>query len=1543
MTVRWKPLLILSGLFAVIALAGFAAIAYTLVPRGAKDILPSARAARTAGQYEKAKIYYQQALQIEGKNAAIHEELAAMYGEWADHAPAEKQAEYRAAQLAALAEATKHGKNRAEPRRKLLAAAMARDEVPESLHWAKDLLTLEPANADAHYVVASESLEARVPPLPEVRRHLAALEEAKAPEVRIAWVKARLAQAAGDPSACEAALARSRTLKVDAAASPVDRSALVRLRALDVERSTDAADLPARVKALQSEARALVAGPSVAPNRVMRLSLLLERVQKSLILVASRGESASQAKVNTLVDSIEEDVEAIFKRATAAATKTDLHIDLTYADHLRFRGKRDRCLEVVDQALKSPKAKLQRSAEAVMGLHAVAVESALSDVKDAKRADKAVPHIKELIASNLPRFEGLGHLFQGAIDLEDSGVAGVSQDGVTDAPAPAAQPKLRASALGHLKAAAALLPDVVEAQARYGVALILSQDMALGRQYLQNAMRLGNAEPQYQIWAAWSMLQAGYPEEAEPVVNHLLTELEQGRLTHELQGTLHLLSGEIHQAGRSPEDMKKALGEFEKSYEGKEAPPSIQLRMAQIDIQLGRPDQALRRVERLRAQGQGGPAAEQLAVLILGEQEKDKDARDTLSKARARYPESEELVGLEASLLVKDKKPQEADKVLADYLTRNPDRIGVVLNRAQVLSELLSDVKEARKLLLNVADRSENSAPLVQLALLDMGQKDYDAVAASIAKVRSRWKDAAAADLLDAQLALEQGRLAAAAGHFDAALKKDPGNKMVQYWKAQVDSRVGSSNEAVKAFEALAKDGSSKQLESGLSLAAASRSALANLALQNGDVEGAIRRFENLRTGGTLGGLSREDRWQLIAAYAAKGQWPAARKEMAALVNDPKKPPTNDERVRAANYYRLNGEEPAAVAQLEYVLQVNPAQPGAVVTRAYMLAEKKKTADALALIRKAIDAPGKDKSPAVFHLLLAALENVSPPQANSALRAMSALDKGLAAEPESTELIQAKYALLQATEGPAAALAFVEGRAKDDTKGTMRRMLAEVYREQKDYDKAETTLRDLVAKDPKDAGLAAALVRVTALQSVRAGERDDRDRERAVNDKCGGLIREFRTKFPAELVFLQEDFDLAFRRGDVTRAAAVTQEIDALAKNSPVGPLLRARLYAAQGRTREVVGAYEEALLRNPAQSDVRLLLGQAHLRLGQNDEAVRQARLVLESDRDRADAVLLEARALSRPSDTAEQTATRREQAVGALNGLLKSQPKLTAAYHQIAEIRLLQDQREEAVKTLRAGLDAVPEDAIGLTQLIELYSSPAEPGAAPDPSRLKAAADLAAAAAGRDKTGGMALAAAVGFHKAGQLPAALAWAEKAAAKLDIPVLHLNYGDILLSVAERAKGDEAKDYFRRAVGEYDLVLKAQANSVEAVNNKAWILHTAMGESRKALDIAQGLLKRVDPSTLPGEFFDTLGAIEEATGQAGEAEDAYAKGLRKSPDHPVLNYHMGKLLVADPRKASKARAYIEKAFAARSRLSPSMAAEVATLMKQVQARYPAAN
>ena len=1542
MSVRWKPLLVLSGLFVVIAIIGLVAMAFSLVPKG-KDILPLARAERTAKRYENAMLQYKRALQTDGKNASIHEEYAGMLADWMTVAPDGKRDEIRALWRDHLAAACNFDKTLKEPRKQLLAEAMKLDDSQESVRWANEVLSIDPNNLDAIYVLASEPLDVPSPSFPDVKRRLDTLEAAKAAPARVAWVKAKLADVAGDLPTKEATLNASRTMKLDDNAGPVDRTAMLRLRALDVESTTEVAALASRVKALQDETKLLFDGRDVAPNRIMKLSLVLEKVQKSLTILGAKSDPTVRKSVDGLVDSIETDVEAIFQKSLAAAGERNLHIHLTYADHLRFRGQGARCLEVVDQALKLPLASQPASSEAVLGLRAVAVEAALADAADPKRHEKAEPHIAFLIASPSSRFQGLGHLFQGAIELEQSGLVAISSrnGGQVNAATPKsdeprATPKLRSSALNHLKLAAAQLPDVVEAQARYGVALILSQEPNLGRQYLQNALRLGGTDPQYQVWAAWSMVQAGYPEEAEPVVRHLMTEMSQGRISRELEGTIHLLSGEISQARRSPEDLKRALAEYDRSYAGKTAPASVQLRMAQIEAQLGSADRAIARLDKLRASGEGGAGVEQFAVLTLLEQGKKAEAFAALAKARATYPASDELVGLESALFVRDGKPQDADRILSEFCKQQPDNLNAVLMRAQILTEQLDNPTEARRILSEIADKSDNSAPFVQLALLDLKRKDFQAVATTIARIRGRWKEAAAADLLEAQVAIEQKKYNDALTFLDAALKKDPGNKLVQFWKAQIDSKLGSSADAAKTFERIAGTNSTKELEEGLTLRTAAQSALANLSLQSGDLDSAIRQFESLRGGSQNSEIGRADRWQLIKAYVVKGQWPAAKRELGLLLNDTKYPASLDERVRASNFYRENGELTAAIDQLDYVLKINPAHPAAVVTRAYIYAEAEKEREAIALIRKALKSTpkdAKDKTPAVFFLMLAALENKLPPEADAGKRTLSVLEEGLALQPKAPELVQAKYRLLLTASGPKNARVYVEEQARGDQEGSLTKLLAAVCRDQDDLESAEGYLRQLVEKNPTDPGVARELVRLTALEAAKASDHNDRANEKKFNEKTARLIKEYRSKFPSEVSFLQEDCELAFRSGDMTRALAITKEIDQVAKNSTVGPVLRARLYAAQGKIREVSDAYTEALNRNPMQLDVRVSLGQTSLRLGQPDEALRQASMVLEVDPTRADAILLKARALASTDPSSPQAGSNRAKSIEVLRSALKANPKFSAAYQLIAEIQLTSGQLDQAITTLQAGVNAIPDDAIGISQLVELLAIPDAQGK-PIPDRLAKAKAFADQVASSDKKGNPTLAAAVGFEKAGQIDLALAYAEKASKLLDTPVFHLNRGDMYLAKAEQTR-DTAD--FEKAVEQYDLVLKTSANSVEAINNKAWILHSYLKQSKAALELAEGLIARVDPSTLPGEFFDTLGAIQESLGQKSEAEDSYAKGLRKSPDHPVLNYHMGRLIVADNRRSNLAKDYLQKALDGRKRLPPEMAAEASTLIQKIRA------
>ncbi len=256
-----------------------------------------------------------------------------------------------------------------------------------------------------------------------------------------------------------------------------------------------------------------------------------------------------------------------------------------------------------------------------------------------------------------------------------------------------------------------------------------------------------------------------------------------------------------------------------------------------------------------------------------------------------RFPGSPELAGLDAAIHNKDGKPEEADKLLKEFLVADPDNVTLTLMRSQILTESLKRPKEARELLLALAERCDNSSPLVQVAQIDMQQNDLDAAAETIARIRSAgmkrplatsWKDSSRSSGKTSPPRVE---------HFNDALKKDPENKVVQFWKARLDSQTGSLSQATRALEDLVKNRPSKEIDSGVTLMSAAQSALANLELQSGKLDDAIHRFEALKRDSETGKLSRADRWQLVTAYVAKQQWPIASASWRRFSTIPRTPP----------------------------------------------------------------------------------------------------------------------------------------------------------------------------------------------------------------------------------------------------------------------------------------------------------------------------------------------------------------------------------------------------------------------------------------------------------------------------------------------------------------------------------------------------------------------------------------------------------------------------------------------------------------------------
>ncbi|QDV37118.1 tetratricopeptide repeat protein [Tautonia plasticadhaerens] len=1527
MSVRWKPLIVLSGLFVAVALCGLLAFVFVSGQADAEEILAQARAAKEEGRFEEAEIYFLQASQVDPRRAETHRELSGFYDEWLSRAEPSKRPHLQGLRLRHLLEATKYDKTALEPRRALLAESLSGDNPAEQAHWAREVIALAPDDADALYVLAAEALDATPANVTEAGRIFETLKKVAPGRDRTNWIEARIAQASQDVASLDRILAQAAGAGPAEGDEELDQLCRLRLLVLGLERAEAVEAQAPILSRIQGQADLILDQTDLQANRVVELHRLSKRVRDALVLADA---DSAEDRWKALADSIDRG----FKVTLEGDEELGLWVHQAFAEHLNLRGDRGRCLEVIQTALTPEVLKDASLQDDVMRMRETAIKAALADTNDADRFAKAGPHIEALIAGTRPEYQGLGHLFQGAIGLERSGLTGPG----TKAERPE-QGKALIAARSHLREATVKLPNVVMAKALYGIALMMSGETGLGRQHLLQAQRAeevrpGTLEPRYQIWAAWSLLEAEYPEEAERIVNRLVGSADRDPSLAALAGTIRLLQGEIARGRRSTRDLEVARTAYSSALvDGEDVPPAVSLRLAELTIAMDGPEAGLAQLDMLRERGEGTPTLEALAVSTLIDLERIDEATATLDRARAQYPADPQLAVLDAAILLMQEQAEQAEQVLAAFLAEHPDELTVIETRARILaSPQLNRVDEARSILSEAAERSGVTSPLIQLAMLDIVREDYDAASETVGTIRSRWPEASAADLLDAQICIGRRDYPGASRAFDAALKKDPSNKVALFWNAQLDAANGSAARAAEVLQAILRDHPVKELKDGVTLSTAAEWSLAELSMESRDFDAAIARLQSIVEDGTSESMTRAARWRLIAARAHKGDWPEAKKELIALLNEPDS--TIDERVQAADFFRQNGESALAGKLVDQVLDHKPGHSGAVVLKAYLLDEEGRTAEAVDRLRSAIELG--EQPPAVYLMLAAfAAEGDATEDTISGVRAT--LEDGLEVHPDSIDLTRTIYELIRDSEGVDAALAFAEEKAEGESDGDqLRRLLVDLYTREGRLDEAESLVETLLDATPMNARLASGLITIVSSKAVRAAREDRRKDEVELNGRTLALLQEFRERFPDDLRFPQAESELAMRQGDYARAEAVARQVEQINPDSPIGPLLRAQAYRDQGFDDRAIQAYCDALDQNAHRDDIRLVLGQLLLSVGRADEARVESERILERSPSMGTALLLKAASIVAQSGTAEQVAARQDEALALLRKAVEGDPLFSGAYLEIARIEHLRGNTPAAVATMHAAREAIPGDDQILSDLVRYLVLPPVDGSASGEGLVAEAEQIARNAGDGDTSGSVSLALALGFHRGGRPDLAQPWAERASGLLENPMVFTTHGDILLSHAESQDDPgRARGLLEEAVAMYDKVLAIDSKSIEAINNKAWILHRHFKQDREALELAEGLLGRVERRTLPAEFFDTLGSIQQAVGRQKDAEESFSEGLKQSPDLAVLNFHMGRLIAEDRERSARAGQYLARAWEARGQLSPEEIEELQTLRDRV--------
>ena len=188
--------------------------------------------------------------------------------------------------------------------------------------------------------------------------------------------------------------------------------------------------------------------------------------------------------------------------------------------------------------------------------------------------------------------------------------------------------------------------------------------------------------------------------------------------------------------------------------------------------------------------------------------------------------------------------------------------------------------------------------------------------------------------------------------------------------------------------------------------------------------------------------------------------------------------------------------------------------------------------------------------------MLAAVENERPRPRPRSKRAVAILDQGLEVMPDAARAGAGQVSRPEGRRPIAGRRRVRRGQGQGVPQGPFRRELVEMYREQKDYDQAEQLLRELLRGVARRVQPGRGLDPGRVARGAEAAARNQPDRQRELNDRAASMIREYRARFPNNLVFLQAECDMAARRGDFTRAIELTREIDKLSKTSPMGPTL---------------------------------------------------------------------------------------------------------------------------------------------------------------------------------------------------------------------------------------------------------------------------------------------------------------------------------------------------------------------------------------------------
>jgi tetratricopeptide (TPR) repeat protein len=726
---------------------------------------------------------------------------------------------------------------------------------------------------------------------------------------------------------------------------------------------------------------------------------------------------------------------------------------------------------------------------------------------------------------------------------------------------------------------------------------------------------------------------------------------------------------------------------------------------------------------------------------------------------------------------------------------------------------------------------------------------------------------------------------------FSNALQIDPTDAEAHYQAGRVSEKLNNPRDAVGQYQA-AVDSNTHHMNA--------RAALARLYLLSGLPDKALELVEP--------GLKEQaDNAQLLtargAARAQKGNVPAAFEDAEAAI---KKAPDDEYAIALlASLYRQNARSDKAIEVVRGGLEKLPQSVDLHVVLADLELAQDHKPEAEAQLKKVIELQPKE----LAHRYRLARFYVMTKDIPAAERTMR---ETIATVPDNIEAKVALTELLAAHEGVDKAEAELKNfAAKEKDSAAMRLALGRFYEAHDKPDQADATYRSII-KDlgtKPDGLIARNRVATQLLQKNQV--------EPAIE-----LIDEVLKENPRDNEALILRGNIALSRNDATAAIS---DLRTVLRDQPNSPNIMRALARAHLQNNEVTIAEEtlrSAAQANPTDRAVRLELAQL---LAQNNRP-DQARPILEKllAETPKDAVVLESLFRS-------QAATKDYDAARVTAGSLQAaRPDLSIGWYLEGVIDESEKKYDAAAAAYQKALDLQPSAGEPLTALVRTDLARKQ--------NAQAMARLDKIIKEQPKN-------VIAINLKGELLMAQKDTEKSIATFNeaitiAPRWWVPYRGLALANLSVKRSDAAVDALEQgvksadgaaalstdlaalyerlgkaddAIRTYESLIKKDPSSLAAANNLAMLL-VSYRNDQASLDRAQQLTAKLMNTNEPA-ILNTRGWVKFKRGEFRESLPLLQQAVDKSPDSPVMRYHLGmaQLRIGD---RSAAKQNLEAAIAA---------------------------